>query len=67
MSEVGMALSNPYRPVEERTVGSVGNPLPGVMARVARVSEETGELEPLVTVESPLPETQVPYLFDYTS
>ncbi|KAG6449352.1 hypothetical protein O3G_MSEX005988 [Manduca sexta] len=59
MSEVGMALSNPYRPVEERKVGCVGNPLPGVSARVAVTNTETGELEPLVTVESPPPETQI--------
>ncbi|KAJ8710220.1 hypothetical protein PYW07_009586 [Mythimna separata] len=59
MSEVGMALSNPYRPVEARAVGCVGLPLPGVAARIAAVREDTGELEPLVTVETPVPETQI--------
>ncbi|XP_013174628.1 PREDICTED: acyl-CoA synthetase family member 3, mitochondrial-like [Papilio xuthus] len=58
MSEVGMALSNPYRPVEQRQVGCVGVPLPGVTARIATV----GELKPLVTVESAVPDTQVCYL-----
>lgn len=57
MSEVGMALSNPYRPVEARTVGCVGKPLPGVAARIA--APHGDQLEPLITVEAPLPETQV--------
>ncbi|XP_045540433.1 malonate--CoA ligase ACSF3, mitochondrial [Papilio machaon] len=55
MSEVGMALSNPYRPVEQRQVGCVGVPLPGVTARIATVDE----LKPLITVESPVPDTQI--------
>lgn len=55
MSEVGMALSNPYRPVEQREVGCVGAPLPGVAARIATVDE----LKPLITVESPVPDNQV--------
>ncbi|KPJ21043.1 Acyl-CoA synthetase family member 3, mitochondrial [Papilio machaon] len=55
MSEVGMALSNPYRPVEQRQVGCVGVPLPGVTARIATVDE----LKPLVTVESPVPDTKI--------
>lgn len=59
MSEVGMALSNPYRPSEERSVGCVGLPLPGVGARIVSVREDTGEMEPLVTVDSPPPETQI--------
>lgn len=59
MSEVGMALSNPYKPAEARAVGCVGLPLPGVAARVASVREDTGEIEPVVTVETPLPETQI--------
>ncbi|XP_075985356.1 acyl-CoA synthetase family member 3 [Anticarsia gemmatalis] len=59
MSEVGMALSNPYRPVEGRTVASVGVPLPGISARIARTREDTDEVEPLVTVETPMPETQI--------
>nr|XP_037874015.1 malonate--CoA ligase ACSF3, mitochondrial isoform X2 [Bombyx mori] len=52
MTEVGMALSNPYRPLEGRTVSCVGAPLPAVSARIAT----TGTLEPLVTVESPAPD-----------
>lgn len=59
MSEVGMALSNPYRPVEARSVGCVGLPLPGVSARIVSQREDTGELEPLVTVDTPVPETQI--------
>ncbi|XP_068625004.1 malonate--CoA ligase ACSF3, mitochondrial [Battus philenor] len=55
MSEVGMALSNPYRPVEQRHVGCVGRPLPGVSARIATVDE----LTPLITVETPEPDTQI--------
>lgn len=57
MSECGMALSNPYRPLEGRTVGHVGLPLPGVSARLATPTDKG--LEPLVTVESPDPDTQV--------
>ncbi|KAH9629100.1 hypothetical protein HF086_008549 [Spodoptera exigua] len=41
MSEVGMALSNPYRPVEARSVGCVGLPLPGVSARIVSQREDT--------------------------
>ncbi|XP_046973567.1 malonate--CoA ligase ACSF3, mitochondrial [Vanessa cardui] len=52
MSEAGMALSNPYRPVEARTVACVGRPLPGLAARIARV----GTLEPLMTVETKAPD-----------
>ncbi|XP_045455867.1 malonate--CoA ligase ACSF3, mitochondrial [Melitaea cinxia] len=48
MSEVGMALSNPYRPVEDRTVACVGLPLPSTAARVASASD----LKALVTVEA---------------
>ncbi|CAH2097562.1 unnamed protein product [Euphydryas editha] len=48
MSEVGMALSNPYRPAEARTVGCVGRPLPDTAARIA----DTPGLKPLLTVEA---------------
>lgn len=58
MSEVGMALSNPYLPIEDRTVGYVGLPLPGVSARIAAVDEGTGKLQALVTVETPLTDSQ---------
>jgi acyl-coenzyme A synthetase/AMP-(fatty) acid ligase len=37
MTEIGMALSNPYQ--GERRPGSVGAPLPGVEARVAEDGE----------------------------
>ncbi|XP_023951373.2 malonate--CoA ligase ACSF3, mitochondrial [Bicyclus anynana] len=57
MSECGMALSNPYRPVEGRTLGCVGLPLPGVSARLAAATDNG--LDPLVTVESPDPDTQI--------
>ncbi len=40
MTEIGMALSNPYR--GERRPGFVGEPLPGVEVRLAK---ETGEIE----------------------
>ncbi|CAG4939065.1 unnamed protein product [Colias eurytheme] len=56
MSEVGMALSNPYRPVSARSVGRVGTALPGVSARIA-VSAENG-LEPVLTVACDEPDTQ---------
>jgi hypothetical protein len=62
MSETGMALSNPYRPPEARTVACVGSPLPGVRARIARVVEGKEDLEPLVTVECPDPDLQVFFL-----
>ncbi|XP_026497664.2 malonate--CoA ligase ACSF3, mitochondrial [Vanessa tameamea] len=55
MSEVGMALSNPYRPVEARTVSCVGLPLPGLAARIAKV----GTLKPLITVETEAPDMQI--------
>ena len=32
MTEILMALSNPYRPIEDRLKGCVGKPLPGVTA-----------------------------------
>lgn len=57
MSEAGMALSNPYTPVEGRTVSSVGHPLPGIAAQLA--TEVDGEMKPLLTVETPMCETQV--------
>ncbi|XP_045511996.1 malonate--CoA ligase ACSF3, mitochondrial [Pieris brassicae] len=57
MSEVGMALSNPYRPVEKRRVGCVGTPLPGVSARIAAPRDEG--LRPLVTVESRAPDLRI--------
>ncbi|XP_037965678.2 malonate--CoA ligase ACSF3, mitochondrial [Plutella xylostella] len=57
MSEAGMALSNPYTPVEGRTVSSVGHPLPGIAARLA--TEVDGEMKPLLTVETPMCETQI--------
>lgn len=64
MSEAGMALSNPYRPVEERSVGCVGLPLPGISARIA-IKNDDGQMEPLVTVESDVPETRVRSLTYY--
>ncbi|XP_045505407.1 malonate--CoA ligase ACSF3, mitochondrial [Colias croceus] len=57
MSEVGMALSNPYRPISARSVGRVGTALPGVSARIA-VSAENG-LEPVLTVACDAPDTQI--------
>lgn len=59
MSEVGMALSNPYRPIEDRAVGCVGVPLPGVSARIAAPRDNSEVLEPLVTVETPMTDTQI--------
>ncbi|KAI8432643.1 hypothetical protein MSG28_013622 [Choristoneura fumiferana] len=47
MSETGMALSNPYRPAEARTVGCVGTPLPGVAARIAAPGDSGISLEQL--------------------
>ncbi|XP_034825841.1 malonate--CoA ligase ACSF3, mitochondrial [Maniola hyperantus] len=56
MSECGMALSNPYRPLEGRTLGHVGLPLPGVAARL--IPADQG-MQPALTVESPAPDTQI--------
>ncbi|KAJ0171409.1 hypothetical protein K1T71_012959 [Dendrolimus kikuchii] len=58
MTEAGMALSNPYRPVEERLVGYIGLPLPGISARIASKRDD-GQLEPLVTVECDEPDTRI--------
>jgi len=41
MTEVGMALSNPYR--GRRNAGYVGTPLPGVSVRIVDVDDESGE------------------------
>ncbi|XP_038218515.1 malonate--CoA ligase ACSF3, mitochondrial [Zerene cesonia] len=57
MSEVGMALSNPYRPAGARAVGRVGAPLPGVAARIALAAG--ARLEPLLTVDCDVPDTQI--------
>lgn len=59
MSEVGMALSNPYRPVEDRTVACVGLPLPSTAARVASASD----LKPLVTVEADAANVEVRFYY----
>lgn len=60
MTEVGMALSNPYRPVEARLETTVGFPLPGIRARIAQPSAEAkGELEPLVTVSTPVARKEI--------
>jgi len=40
MTELGMALSNPYSPISERLAGHVGKPLPGVEAAIRDL--ETG-------------------------
>ena len=34
MTEIGMSLSNPYEPMEDRIGGSVGFPLPGVETKI---------------------------------
>ena len=57
MSEVGMALSNPYRPAEARTVAHVGAPLPAVSAALAASAD--GLLKPLLVVQSDEPDLQV--------
>ncbi|XP_063369444.1 malonate--CoA ligase ACSF3, mitochondrial [Cydia amplana] len=57
MSEVGMALSNAYRPISARAVGCVGMPLPGVSARIA--TNVNGELKPVVTVTAPPVDTTI--------
>ena len=45
MTETGMILSNPLEPVEGRTPGAVGTPLPSVRVRLvpAAVQEEAEE------------------------
>ncbi|OWR49005.1 acyl-coenzyme A synthetase ACSM2 [Danaus plexippus plexippus] len=57
MSEVGMALSNPYRPLEGRLVGRVGVPLPGVSARIAEFKDNM--METLVDVTGDMPDLQI--------
>lgn len=47
MTEIGMCLTNPYRPVERRFEGYVGRPLPSVRVRV--VDSDTGETVPAVS------------------
>jgi long-subunit acyl-CoA synthetase (AMP-forming) len=42
MTETGFPLSNPYRPVSERTPGCVGSPTPG--AKVALLDLDTAHL-----------------------
>lgn len=44
MTEVGMALSNPLEPIEDRRPGHVGKPLPGVQARITSQEDPTGLL-----------------------
>eukprot|EP01126_Amoeba_proteus_P030921 TRINITY_DN3045_c0_g1_i9.p1 TRINITY_DN3045_c0_g1~~TRINITY_DN3045_c0_g1_i9.p1 ORF type:complete len:208 (+),score=52.63 TRINITY_DN3045_c0_g1_i9:1314-1937(+) len=39
MTEIGMALSNPLSPVEDRIPGYVGKPLPGVQTKIIPNSE----------------------------
>ena len=34
MTEIGMGLSNPYKPATSREAGHVGFPLPGVQAAI---------------------------------
>jgi len=43
MTEVLMALSNPYRPVEGRLKGCVGKPLPGVEASLLQLADDVAE------------------------
>ena len=42
MTEILMALSNPYRPIEGRLKGCVGTPLPGVKAALLALEDESG-------------------------
>lgn len=42
MTEILMALSNPYRPIEGRLKGCVGKPLPGVTAALLQMESEDG-------------------------
>ena len=39
MTEIGMALSNPYYPMDARQPGKVGTPLPGVVAKVVPAAD----------------------------
>ena len=53
MTELNMALSNPYRPISARLPGSVGMPLPGVTAALLNAdgtitSDRDGECELLI-------------------
>ena len=52
MTELGMALSNSYSDVKQRYPGHVGQPMPGVRARL--MSLESGEMHNDADVESEL-------------
>mmetsp|Transcript_19953 Transcript_19953/g.22950 ORF Transcript_19953/g.22950 Transcript_19953/m.22950 type:complete len:765 (-) Transcript_19953:257-2551(-) len=59
MTEVGMALSQPYAPLDERLPGTVGQPLPTVEVMIQPFkADENGEIpstkldDPQLTVES---------------
>eukprot|EP01065_Artemidia_motanka_P051566 TRINITY_DN9126_c0_g1_i1.p1 TRINITY_DN9126_c0_g1~~TRINITY_DN9126_c0_g1_i1.p1 ORF type:complete len:558 (+),score=131.67 TRINITY_DN9126_c0_g1_i1:59-1675(+) len=41
MTEIGMALSNPYSPASERVPGWVGKPLPGVEVKIVPFEKST--------------------------
>lgn len=40
MTEIGMALTNPFKPASERIPGRVGKPLPGVEVKLKPTGEE---------------------------
>jgi len=46
MTEIGMALSNPYAPMAARRAGCVGAPLPGVEVRLVPNPDSDDEPEP---------------------
>ena len=46
-----MALSNPYRPLEQRLKGRVGKPLPGVEAALLSLEETEKSLERVILDE----------------
>lgn len=41
MTEIGMALTNPYQPISERRKGFVGKPFPEVMCRIVDENNDT--------------------------
>lgn len=58
MTEIGMAISNPYDPTHNRTPGFVGEPLPGVSIQISSIDLKKN-VTPIVTLESPSPSLQV--------
>ncbi|XP_077285630.1 acyl-CoA synthetase family member 3 [Arctopsyche grandis] len=58
MTEIGMAISNPYEPMNKRIPGFIGLPLPGVSIQIASIDPEKN-ITPLIILETPPPNLQI--------